>query len=478
MSDPLVELSTKPWFRQTVKRLGLPLPTPQLLRRAKGPRSERPLEDQTVVVCTAPGGRVTAELAHTLTRAGASPQVVTDTLAPVWNSAGEAWGRPPVQHNPSNDLPDDLTAHALLLDATGLTNADDLRALYDFMHPWLRRLRRNGRVIVIGRPPASAPTPQAAGAAAALDGFVRSLAKEIGRKGATAHVVYVPEDAHDRLEGLLRFLLSARSAFISGQPWTLSAQVSLAEASEWAQPLIQQTVLITGAARGIGAATAKLLAAEGAHVICLDRPGDEALLAKVARDIGGTPLSVDITDPGAAEAIQACLDARGCELDALIHNAGITRDKTLARMKPEWWDQAVAVNFGAVMTLTTALLERGLADGARIVCLSSVAGLAGNVGQSNYSAGKAGLVGYVRALAPVIAERNLTINAIAPGFIETRLTAAIPAVTREVGRRLSALGQGGLPEDVGEAITYLCTPASAGLTGQVVRVCGGMFIGA
>ena len=113
-----------------------------------------------------------------------------------------------------------------------------------------------------------------------------------------------------------------------------------------------------------------------------------------------------------------------------------------------------------------------------MVCLSSVAGLAGNVGQTNYAASKAGLVGYVRSIATSLAQQGVTINAVAPGFIETRLTKAIPVVTREAGRRMSALGQGGEPRDVAELITFLSTPGSAGTTGQVIRACGGMFLGA
>ena len=163
----------------------------------------------------------------------------------------------------------------------------------------------------------------------------------------------------------------------------------------------------------------------------------------------------------------------------VVHNAGVTRDKTLGRMKPEWWDQAVRINLGAVVDITARMIDQKvLRDGGRIVCLSSVSGIAGNRGQTNYSASKAGLVGYVRSLAPAVAKRGITINAIAPGFIETRLTAAMPIGLREGARRLSALGQGGQPVDVGQAITFLSTPGSVGVTGGVLRVCGGALIGA
>jgi 3-oxoacyl-[acyl-carrier protein] reductase len=329
---------------------------------------------------------------------------------------------------------------------------------------------------VLGRPAEELTSAPHAAAAAALEGFARSLAKEIGRKGATAHVVYVSEGAEDRLEPVLRFLLSDRSAFVTGQPWRVTGRVAAPASVPLVRPLEGKVALVTGAARGIGEATARALAAEGAHVVCLDRPADDGPNGQVARDIHGTPLSVDISDPEAPRAIVAALGSRG--VDVVIHNAGITRDKTLARMSAEWWDQAVDVNLGAVTRITGALLEGALRDGGRIVCLSSVAGLAGNVGQTNYSASKAGLVGYVRTLAGPLAARGIAVNAVAPGFIETRLTAAMPVVTREVARRLSALGQGGEPRDVAEALTFLASPGAVGLTGQVVRVCGGMFVGA
>jgi 3-oxoacyl-[acyl-carrier protein] reductase len=164
-------------------------------------------------------------------------------------------------------------------------------------------------------------------------------------------------------------------------------------------------------------------------------------------------------------------------VDIVVNNAGITRDKTLARMKPEQWDSVLGINLSAVIR-TTAALEPILRDNGRIVCLSSIAGLAGNVGQTAYAASKAGIVGFVRATAERLADRGATSNAIAPGFIETRMTAAVPIAIREVARRLSALGQGGLPEDVAQAIVFLASPGAQGITGRTLRVCGGAFVGA
>src|SRR5690606_28339426 len=160
------------------------------------------------------------------------------------------------------------------------------------------------------------------------------------------------------------------------------------------------------------------------------------------------------------------------------HNAGVTRDKTLANMSPDRWDQTLDINLDAVVRITERLLEGVLHDDGRLILLSSIAGIAGNMGQTNYAASKAGIIGYVRAMAPALAGRGITVNAIAPGFIETRLTAAIPVMIREVARRLSNLGQGGLPRDIGDAVTFLASRGAVGITGSVLRVCGGAYVGA
>jgi 3-oxoacyl-[acyl-carrier protein] reductase len=146
-------------------------------------------------------------------------------------------------------------------------------------------------------------------------------------------------------------------------------------------------------------------------------------------------------------------------------------------MKPEVWDQVLDINLGAVVR-TTAAIEPLLRDNGRIVCLSSIAGIAGNMGQTNYAASKGGIIAFVRAKSAELASRGVTVNAVAPGFIETRMTAAIPVAIREVARRLSALGQGGQPEDVAQTITFLASPGAHGVTGRTLRVCGGAFIGA
>jgi 3-oxoacyl-[acyl-carrier protein] reductase len=474
MTDLLLENENA---RKLIKTLGLPLPVPEKLARAKGPYEERPLDDKKVLVCGV--GGVQAVLARILTKAGANPWVVgtSDTALEPFLGPGEAWARAPRLVGPG-DAPEGERIDAIVFDGTALDTPEDLHQLYAFLHPWIRRLNRSGRVVVVGRPAAAAKKPTRAATRAALEGFTRSLAKEIGGNGSIANSVFVEEGAEERLGPVLRFLLSPRAAFISCQPFHVTKLAKGEEAPE-SHVLGGKVALVTGAARGIGEATAELLAAEGAHVVCLDRPADDGPCSKVAQRVGGSALLVDITDVDAPDRIAADLKERFGGVDIVVHNAGVTRDKTLGRMKPDAWDMAVDINLGAVVRITDRLLQDGtLREGGRIICLSSVSGIAGNRGQTNYSAGKAGIVGFVEALAPKVAKKGITVNAIAPGFIETRLTNAMPVAIREVARRLSAVGQGGKPEDVGQAITFLSTPGAVGLTGETVRVCGGALVGA
>ncbi len=479
MSDFLLELGKNPNARKLIQRIGLPIPMPRTLRRADGPREQRPLHDQPVVFGAAAGSTLTRAIAETVAIAGADPYIVgDDKLRAPFAEVGEAYGRPATNLD-VDDRPEGFKTAALIFDASAITETAGLRSLYDFFNPLTKSLGMCGRVVVLGRPADQQDSAEAAAAQAALEGFVRSLAKEIGKKGATAQLIYVAKNAEDRLAGPLRFLLSSRSAFVTGQPFFVTATAKTAGEPSWVRPLQGKVALVTGAARGIGADTARLLAGEGAHVVCLDRPDDDAPLSKVAREIGGSVLLVDVTAADAAERISDALKTGHNGVDIVVHNAGITRDKTIARMKADYWDAAIDVNLSAVTRITSTLLSRKLLrDGGRVICLSSVAGIAGNVGQTNYAASKAGLIGYVKRLAGTLAERGITVNAVAPGFIETRLTNAIPVVIREAGRRLSSMGQGGQPQDVGEVITFLSTPASSGITGSVVRVCGGAFIGA
>jgi 3-oxoacyl-[acyl-carrier protein] reductase len=342
---------------------------------------------------------------------------------------------------------------AAIFDASHITRTADLREVYDFFSAAIAQIAPSGRLIVVGTGEGVAQR--------ALEGFVRSAGKEV-RHGATAQLVYADPEAD--LESTLGFLLSGRSAYVSGQVIRVAAAVKDAP-EDWSRPLAGKTAIVTGASRGIGAAIAEVLARDGADVICVDVPAQGQDLATVANGVGGTALQLDVTSDRAP----ATLAER--RADIVVHNAGITRDRTLARMSEDEWDSVLAVNLESIERINAALT-----DVRRIVCVSSVSGIAGNRGQANYATSKAGVIGIVQEGAPKLAAG--TINAVAPGFIETRMTAAMPLATREAGRRMNSLAQGGLPVDVAETVAWLASPGSAGVNGNVVRVCGQSLIGA
>jgi len=366
---------------------------------------------------------------------------------------------------------------ALLFDATAITDSARLRDLYDFFHPYARALYPCGRVIVLGTAPELASCPREATAQRALEGFVRSVGREFGR-GTTAHLVYVAPGGEECVEATLRFLLSARSAYVNGQVIRVGA-VPDPVPVDWCTPLAEKVALVTGAAQGIGAATAAVLARDGAHVVCLDMPAAGPALAEVAAGVGGTALPLDVTGPDAPARLAEFLQARHGQIDIVVHNAGITRDATIARMPAALWDSVLDVNLSSHERINDALLIWDLIPrGGRIVEVSSVSGIAGNRGQTNYATSKAGVIGLVQALAGEFAARGITINAVAPGFIDTALTAPMPVLVREAARRLNSMSQAGLPVDVAEAIAYLAGPGCAGVTGTVLRVCGLSVLGA
>lgn len=365
----------------------------------------------------------------------------------------------------------------LLFDASNISNADELKQVYEFFHFVARRVEKSGRVVVIGRPPESIDDIDTALAQRALEGFVKSVGKEF-KRGITAQLVYVEDGAEQNLDSTLRFFTSARSAYVSGQVIRVTNGAALDV--DWTQPLGGQTMLVTGASRGIGEAIARVLAREGAHVICLDVPQQQADLQNVASEISGSILTVDITSDDAGAQIKEAAERRG-GLDGVIHNAGITRDKTLAKMDEKKWDMVININLASIAKLNRYMFDNDvLKDSARIVCVSSISGIAGNMGQTNYATSKAGVIGLVDATAKHLAndDKGMTINAVAPGFIETQMTEAIPFAIREAGRRMNSMSQGGLPVDVAETIAWLASPASGGLNGNTVRVCGQSLLGA
>ena len=367
-------------------------------------------------------------------------------------------------------------AKALVFDATGIADSTELVELQRFFYPAVGRLQRSGRVVVLGTPPSEAGSLPAQIAQRALEGFTRSLAKEIGGRGSTAQLVYVEPGAEDQLESTLRFLLSPKSAYVSGQVIRVGKGVAASPKIDWERPLEGKVALVTGASRGIGASIANTLARDGAEVVGLDIPPMAADLKAVTEAIGGRSIELDITAEDAPERIASELSGG---VDVVVHNAGVTKDRTIAKMPEERWAQLMEINLSSEERINDALLGGKLLDGnGRIVCVSSMSGIAGNSGQTNYAASKAGVIGMVEAMAPELAKRKATINAVAPGFIETQMTGAMPIGPREAGRRLSSLYQGGLPVDVAETISWFAGPGSTGVNGNTVRVCGQSLLGA
>lgn len=450
MSDRYIDFANSSIGQRLVGVLGLP--SPVRLERWQAGRL-RPIEGALLI-----GG-------------GALAQQVA-ALAPRLTDAIYSYGSDPSLATPW------IPGHgprlkAVVFDAGELLQVDQLKQLREFFQPLLRNLEPSAHLVILGRAPESLEQPFAASAQRALEGFSRSLAKEL-RNGATVQLLYVAAGAEDQLEGALRFFLSPKSAFVSGQ--VLRLQPCSAQVKDWSRPLAGRRALVTGAARGIGAAIAETLARDGAQVLLLDVPTAKADLEALAARLGGRAISLDIC---AEDVSTQLLEHLPEGIDILVHNAGITRDKTLTNMTPEYWDAVLAVNLNAPQVLTQALLDSGrLHQHGRVILLASISGIAGNRGQTNYAASKAGLIGLAQAWAPQLRARDISINAVAPGFIETRMTAKVPFALREAGRRMSSLGQGGLPQDVAEAVAWLGQPGSGAISGQVLRVCGQSVLGA
>jgi 3-oxoacyl-[acyl-carrier protein] reductase len=467
MTDRYQQIATSSPGRFLTKRLGMPMPTP--LRRH---RPGQPVLAGPVLLGGAPGGRLLPAAARALDELGADARVPARGQAQ--DAAGEG-GLATTVWNPESE--EDVTFAALVFDATGIRSTEELREAYDFFHPVIRRIQPSGRLLILATPPEASEGPRQAVAQRALEGFIRSAGKEVG-KGATANLVHVAPEGEGNLDSTLRFLLSGRSAYVSGQV----IRVGAGEAEPVAdrdRPLDGKVAVVTGASRGIGEAIATTLSQAGAHVVCVDVPAQGEALAGVANEIGGSGLQLDITAADAPRTLAEHLRERHGGVDVMVHNAGITRDKTLGRMSEDQWDSVLAVNLTAPDRINEEILDGDtLRPGGRIVLVSSLSGIAGNRGQTNYATSKAGVIGLVDALAPVAASRPATVNAVAPGFIETQMTAAMPLATREAGRRMNSLSQGGLPIDVAETVSWLASPGSAGVNGNVVRVCGQSLIGA
>jgi len=378
------------------------------------------------------------------------------------------------------DVEPDQRYKGLVFDATGITSSDQLVELQHFFTPKMRSLEECARIVVLGTPPEKAKTAGERVAQRALEGFTRSLGKEVGH-GTTVQLVYVAPRADKAISSTLAFFLSPKSAYVSGQVVRIGTTGSTTPAekvTDWAKPLAGKVALVTGASRGIGEQIARILHRDGATIIGVDVPQAAEELNAVVKELGGEALTLDITAKDAPARIAHHVKSKHGGVDIVVHNAGITRDKKLANMKDDVFGSAIAVNLTAPERITATLLEEeAIRPNGRIVGVASIAGIAGNVGQTNYAASKAGVIGFVDATAPTL-KHGVTINAVAPGFIETKMTAAVPFMTREVGRRLNAMSQGGLPVDVAETIAWYANPASTAVNGNVVRVCGQMMLGA
>lgn len=445
MTDRYQSFTATPIGRLVVKNLGLPNPT-KLERYTEG----APLVDGTVVL--GGEGRLGEALVRSMDDLG-----IASTRDP---AEGERY-------------------KGLVFDATGLKSPDELVALQQFFTPLLRRLTRNARVLVLGTIPQQTGSVDERIAQRALEGVTRSLGKEIGN-GSTVNLVYVAPGAENTVSSTLAFFLSPKSAYVSGQVARLglTGTTDAAEVADPLRPLAGKVAIVTGASRGIGEAIARVLHRDGATVLGIDVPQAASDLMKVMRELDGDHLTLDITTKDAPQRIAQHVREKHGGVDIVVHNAGITRDKKLANMAEDRWSSVIAVNVSAPERITRELLDQKLVNAnGRIIGVSSIAGIAGNVGQTNYAASKAGVIGLVDALAPELGD-DITINAVAPGFIITQMTAKVPFATREVGQRLNAMAQGGLPVDVAETIAWYASPGSTAVNGNVVRVCGQMMLGA
>jgi 3-oxoacyl-[acyl-carrier protein] reductase len=450
MTDHYARLTRTPLGRHVVRALGLPDP-PRLERYQPG----QPVVDGIVRLGAAEGGRQLEKRAE---------QILGQLGVTTTSTGGTGPGAPGVK--------------GLVYDASGIGSSAELVALRDFFHPVLRNLRPCGRVVVLATPPAQCGSTAERIAQRALEGFTRSLAKEVGH-GSTVQLVYVAPGGEEAIASTLGFLLSPKSAYVSGQVIRIGATAAVTPVNDPSQPLAGRVALVTGAARGIGAAIASTLAREGAMVVGVDVPQAASALRMGMREIDGEALALDITSVDAAQRIARRLAEGQGGVDIVVHNAGITRDNRLRNLTPDRWHVTLAVNLTAAERITTELIDQQLIrGGGRIIGVASIAGIAGLAGQTNYATSKAGIIGLVEALAPQTAAAGITVNAVAPGFIETQMTAQVPRLAREAGRRMNSMAQGGLPIDVAESVAWLADPGSAGVNGNVVRVCGQSLIGA
>lgn len=464
----LETLYTSTAGRAVARKAGLS--DPPTLRRG------RQLPTGHVALATLPGGGVGAEVLQLLGIHHEEPRVDTPE-----NRSTDEKGRsvPPVyQQRPG----------ALVVDATGIREITHLELLRQVLRPVMRGLERSGRIILLATDASAVEGLEAKAVAQAIDGMNRTIGKEL-QGGSTSNLLYLTDGAGAAdVVSSMSFLLDGRSAYVDGQAWRVAPRKDGDETMsgyDRGKPFTDRIVVVTGAARGIGAAIAHTFARDGATVVGVDMPASGEGLSTVANEVGGSALQLDITSADAGRRIAehvAAVHGPDKKIWAIVHNAGILRDKMLANLDEKRWGSVLEVNLAAEIRINATLLDKdlpgGLGDAARIVGIASTSGVAGNKGQTNYAASKAGVMGLVWAMADELADRPVTANAVAPGFIETDMTASIPFLSREIFRRTNSMQQGGQPVDVAETIVHLCDPASGGINGQVIRVCGQNLVGA
>lgn len=466
MGDFLREKGNHPLWGKVFKMVGAPVPVN--LKRLKGAWVKNILSNKKVITGIATGGIESSVYSSVYKELGGEKAI---------DSVGEG-----------------QKANALVFDATGITTIAQLKDMYEFFNKNnVRKLEKCSRVVIIANTvPTSVDNAPAnvkegyeeyCAMHRGIEGFMRSLSKEMGGKGITVNLVRLTnaKEATDKtLLPYLHFLLSDAGAFFTAQVIEVDVTKSLKEFAPLEKPLAGKTAIVTGSARGIGEATVKQLAAAGAMVVVHDLPKAAEAGKAVAAAIKGKFLGVDMSAENAPDEIADFIKKElGGSVDIIIHNAGITMDKTIANMKPQQWDLVMAINLNAIIRTNKKLLSEGLIkDNGRILALASISGIAGNNGQTNYAMSKAGIIGYVKSLSQATAAKGITVNAIAPGFIETQMTDAIPAVTKFFGQRLANLNQGGQPIDIANMAAFLTSPGASATTGQTLRVCGGGFLGA
>ena len=459
--------------RETLDRLHIPPLTPPELERDREPETRTPLDGRWTVVGR-PEGRLANKAALACTRAGSGLVIPRGEDFSSYPSGLDEAGGMPRKREIAVEKVD-----ICVFDATGFSEPGETQQVFSFFNHWVGKIASSGRVLILADSPDPEADPALSAITGILQGFVRSFAKEIGPRGITAHLVLVPETeaAQAFLEPLLRFLASRRSVFITGQTWELSSDAPLPGPFKYVRSLEDKVALVTGAARGMGAGIAGCLRREGARVVLVDRPESREELRAVAAGMEGLPLVADVTWPRAGAFLREEVEKEFGKLDILVHNAGIHMDRNVADMTSEQWRSIIDVNLASAMRLTREL-ETLIPDHGRIVGIASIAGLGGVAGETAYSGSKAGLAGYLTALAKKLKNRRIAVIPLAVGYINTAMTESLPRFHQEMGRRLTALLQGGETDDIGNLIVFLAGPCGIALTGQTIRACGGMMLGA